>query len=202
MKYLITASALGSAMLALTTPALAHTGHTGSVGALTGLSAGLLHPFTGLDHLLAALAIGYWAASSTSNKNRRALNPPLFLLLGLTGLGAIAALAGITAPALETGLALSLLILGLMVSFTSPRLQQIGLLTIALFAGLHGVAHGIALGTEAAGPAISFLAGVLIATALLYVLGAALSEATRKLQFASSAFGSVIALTGIALLIT
>src|SRR4051812_37933921 len=37
--------------------ALAHPGHSGPHG----FAGGFVHPFTGLDHMLAALAIGIWA---------------------------------------------------------------------------------------------------------------------------------------------
>ena len=43
--------------------AIAHPGHV-----LSGLGAGLIHPFLGLDHLLAMTAVGVWAALQPAHR--------------------------------------------------------------------------------------------------------------------------------------
>ena len=59
-KALIAASAL-----CLSTLAQAHVGNDLADHHALSLVDGLLHPFTGLDHLAAMLAVGFWSALST-----------------------------------------------------------------------------------------------------------------------------------------
>src|SRR5262249_35719710 len=75
-------------IVGLAVPAWAHPGH----GIELGLSAGLAHPLSGLDHMLAAVAVGLWATQG----DRRTLwaLPMAFPLAMLAGL----ALGGFTLP--------------------------------------------------------------------------------------------------------
>jgi urease accessory protein len=76
-----------------------------------------VHPFTGLDHLLAMLAVGFAAA----RMGRRGLWLPL-AFMGFMVMGAAAGVAGLAVPGVETGIALSVLALGLM-QMLAPRLS-------------------------------------------------------------------------------
>jgi len=144
------------------TPALAfaHPGHADS-----GLAAGLAHPLFGLDHLLAMLAVGLWAAQQ--HGAARWAVPLTFVASMLVG--GLLGFAGVQMPLLETGIAGSVLALGLLVAAAArlPLVTALGL--TALFAVSHGVAHGLEL------PALAspwgYAAGFAVATAGLHALG-------------------------------
>lgn len=151
----------------LLSPALAfaHPGHDHA-----GVMSGLAHPLFGLDHLLAMVAVGLWAAQQTG-KARWAL-PLTFVATML--LGGLAGFAGIEMPLMETGIAGSVLALGLLVALAiRPPLVVAAALT-ALFAASHGVAHGLEL------PALSspwgYAAGFVAATAALHAAGYAVAR--------------------------
>ncbi|MGK9066640.1 HupE/UreJ family protein [Stutzerimonas chloritidismutans] len=140
--------------------AVAHPGHDHA-----GIMSGLAHPVFGLDHLLAMLAVGLWAAQQTGTA-RWAL-PLTFVATML--LGGLLGFAGTEMPMLETGIAGSVLALGLLVALAvRPPLAVAAGLT-ALFAASHGVAHGLEL------PALSspwgYAAGFVAATAALHGAG-------------------------------
>ncbi|MGM3386352.1 HupE/UreJ family protein [Stutzerimonas stutzeri] len=140
--------------------AVAHPGHDHA-----GIMSGLAHPVFGLDHLLAMLAVGLWAAQQTGTA-RWAL--PLTFVAAML-LGGLLGFAGVEMPLMETGIAGSVLALGLLVALAvRPPLAVAAGLT-ALFAASHGVAHGLEL------PALSspwgYAAGFVAATAALHGAG-------------------------------
>ncbi|MCU9951233.1 HupE/UreJ family protein [Pseudomonas sp. PDM13] len=144
------------------TPALAfaHPGHDSS-----GLMAGVAHPITGLDHLLAMLAVGLWAAQQRGAA-RWAL-PVTFV--GTMLLGGLLGFEGLELPFMETGIAASVLALGLLVAVAvrPPMFVAVGL--TALFALAHGVAHGLEL-PDLSSP-WGYAAGFVAATAALHAAG-------------------------------
>ncbi|MDW3715968.1 MULTISPECIES: HupE/UreJ family protein [Pseudomonas] len=144
------------------TPALAfaHPGHDSS-----GLMAGVAHPITGLDHLLAMLAVGLWAAQQ-QGAARWAL-PVTFV--GTMLLGGLLGFEGLELPFMETGIAASVLALGLLVAVAvrPPMFVAVGL--TALFALAHGVAHGLEL-PELSSP-WGYATGFVAATAALHAAG-------------------------------
>ncbi len=143
--------------------AFAHGGHDHS-----GLLAGVAHPITGLDHLLAMLAVGLWAAQQ-SGTARWAL-PGTFVATML--LGGLLGFAGLEIPLMETGIAGSVLAFGLLVAVAARLPVAMALGLTALFALSHGVAHGLEL------PALAspwgYAAGFVAATAALHGAGYAL----------------------------
>ncbi|MBT9504052.1 MAG: HupE/UreJ family protein [Burkholderiaceae bacterium] len=145
---------------ALLLPALAfaHAGHVES-----GVMAGLVHPFTGLDHLLVIVGVGLWGARRGGSFSQAMRMPLLFV--GMMLVGALAARAGLQVPALEPLLAASLLVIGLALS--TPRGGP-ALLAYALCA-MAGVLHGAAHGQELQGAGA--LAGMLVATVAGHALG-------------------------------
>lgn len=173
------AALLGLAAATLPLIASAHVGQDGA--AHHGLLAGLLHPFTGLDHLLAMLAVGTWgalslpAAASDGGRLQRlgtaARLPLVFAALLLVG--ALAAAAGLRLPAVEPVIAASLLVLGLLVALRSRLPAMAASALVGGFALFHGAAHGTELGSAAA------LAGMVAATAVLHAAGLALGFALR-----------------------
>ena len=155
-------------LAALAAPAFAHSGV--DAGAHHGFLAGVAHPFTGADHLLAILAVGLVAGVAL----RRAwLAPAAFLAAMLAG--ALLVDAGIAIPAVEPMIAASLLVFGLAVA-ARARLAPIAAAgPAALFALFHGAAHAI----EFAGNSTAPLAGMLAGSALLLAAGAGLGAAAR-----------------------
>ena len=138
-----------------------------------GFVAGFLHPITGLDHLVAMVAVGLWGA---------VLGPPALWLLPLAfppvmALGGLLALLGMPLPGVEVGIALSGLVIGLMVLFELRPPLWLAALIVATFAVFHGHAHG-AEQPAGAQPLLYSLAFV-IATGLLHLVGILLGETRR-----------------------
>ena len=150
-----------AAILLLATPALAHPGHGAE-----GFAAGLAHPLMGLDHVLAMVAVGLWAAM----RGGRAMWAWPASFVGGMVAGFAATQAGFSVPALETMVAGTLVGLGgaLALGLTAPLALGAGV--IALFGALHGFAHGL----EVQGAMLPFAAGFTLATAALHGLGLAL----------------------------
>ncbi len=187
-KRLIGATAL---MLAATGPVMAHTG----VGSVEGLSHGFMHPLTGLDHVLAMVAVGLWAGL-VGGKARIAYPVAFVVTMVLAGLWAM---AGGQLPGVETGIAASVVILGLAIALNlSPPLAA-GTLACGLFAIFHGFAHGAELPENASGA--SYAIGFVIATAALHGVGLVLASglAARAPMLARVAGGG-LALAGVAIL--
>src|SRR5436190_23856232 len=91
-------------LLALTGTALAHTGH----GAVSGFT----HPLGGLDHVLAMVAVGLYAAMIGG----RALWLMPLTFIGVMALGGVMGASGIVVPFAEVGIAMSVIVLGLAVA--------------------------------------------------------------------------------------
>lgn len=167
--------------------ASAHTGnHT-----VTGFSSGLTHPLLGLDHLLAMIAIGLWAAQ----QGGRALwaVPAAFVGAMLTGGGM--ALAGLSLPHVETGIAASVLVLGLLIATRRQWAVKAGMAIAAGFALFHGYAHGLEM-PQTASPALYAL-GFVLATVFLHGIGIAGSLIGR---YAMQAAGVGIAASGLVMI--
>lgn len=177
----------------LPTLAFAHTG-AGAPHVHDAFFSGLLHPLTGADHLAAMLALGVWSALAM----RPAwLAPAVFVLL--LSVGALAGFAGLTVPAVEPMIAVSLLVIGLLLA----RRQQLPLAASAALAGGFAFFHGVAHGNElAANSALLALTGMLLSSALLHLTGMALGRyALRNRRTLSTAAGGAVALLGSALLL-
>ena len=144
--------------------ALAHPGHD-----LAGAAAGFAHPFLGLDHLLAMVAVGLWAGR-LGGEARWQL-PAAFLLAMAAGAGG--GLRGLRLPGLETGIAASVVALGLLAAVALRFAAVLRLALVAGFALLHGLAHGAELPAQAG--ALTYVLAFLAATALLHALGLVLA---------------------------
>src|SRR6266446_5276362 len=110
----------------------AHPGHAHEIG---GIGWGLAHPFTGLDHLLAALAVGMLACLW-----RRPSLAVLFLAAGALGGFAGAKMGAFIG--LESLLVISVLVFGLGLAFHERVPQSVALTLVAMGAAAHGWAHG------------------------------------------------------------
>lgn len=141
-------------------PAFAHSGH-----AFT-FAAGLSHPFSGADHLLAMALVGVWAAAFGG---ARAWAWPASFVAALS-VGALLGHAGVAAPGLETMIALSVSALGLLVASRAPASLALGIAALAPLGLLHGIAHG----AEAPDGAFAlYVAGFVAASAALHACGLA-----------------------------
>jgi urease accessory protein len=183
-------------LLIASSSAFAHPGHN-----VSGLAAGLMHPFSGLDHLLAMVAVGLWAAqSSTSNQSggrKIWLLPATFMTMLAVGAGI--AMQWQSLPMIEAGIAVSVLALGLLVSLSMKLPASLSIAFTALFGLLHGYAHGLELPGSAA--PVAYGLGFLAATASLHLSGIAMGVATRhRYTLLSRLLGGAIAISGAFLL--
>lgn len=147
--------------------------HTDSAATGTGFVSGLMHPVTGLDHVIAMVAVGLWGAQ---------LGKPALWLLPIAfpmvmAVGGAAGAAGLPLPGIEIGIAASGLLLGLAVLGNVRPPLWIAISLVSVFAIFHGHAHG----TEMPGFAnpLAYAAGFVIATGLLHLSGIAVGVLWR-----------------------
>lgn len=138
--------------------------HTGMEHALS-FASGFRHPCSGPDHMLAMVAVGLWAGLNGG----RALWAWPAAFVAVMVLGGAAGVAGVALPMVEPGILASVIVLGLLVLMAARLPVWAGATLVALFAVLHGHAHGAELPTE--GAAASYFAGFALATAALHALG-------------------------------
>jgi urease accessory protein len=186
-------SAVAAALSAvLHTSAFAHVGGHGA-----DMVAGLAHPFSGLDHVLAMVAVGLWASQ---------LGRPAVWVLPLTfpavmALGAVLGATGMALPWLEIGVAGSVLALGAAVALAWRPAVVVGAALVAAFALLHGWSHGTEL--PQAGSALAYGVGFILATLALHGTGLALGAVSLRPagRMAARAAGAAVALCGAALIV-
>lgn len=156
--------------LLLTSTAQAHTfGATGG-----GLAQGFAHPFLGLDHLLAMLAVGLWAAQ-LGGRARWAV-PAAFV--AMMAVGGLLALSSVALPRVEAGIVVSVLVLGLLITTATRLPTWVGAMVVGAFALFHGHAHGTELPMQASEWAYGF--GMLAASALLHGVGFGLAWMAQR----------------------
>ncbi len=128
--------------------------------------AGWLHPLTGLDHMLAMVAVGAWSAQLGG----RALYTVPLAFLGTMVIGAALGIVQGGLTGTEFGIALSVLLLGIAIALERRTALWIAAIGVGLFGVCHGYAHGSEMpGSEQIG---SYVAGFLITTASLHLVGA------------------------------
>lgn len=165
-------------------------------GEATGFLAGLAHPVSGLDHVVAMIAVGLWGAQ---------LGPPAIWLLPVTfpmvmAFGGTLGLLGVKIPGIEIGIALSAIGLGAAVLFEARPRLGIAAILVGFFAIFHGHAHGTELPPGANG--ILYSIGFVIATGLLHATGIAIGllHRWRTGQIVLRVAGAVVALAGLTFL--
>lgn len=166
-------------------PASAHDG----LHYMSGFAAGFLHPLSGLDHLLAMLAVGLWAAQS--RRHSLWVLPLVFPLMLIAG--AIQGMAGMRFPVIETGIAGSVLVLGMLIAFVVRMPLWASAALLSCFALLHGMAHGAEM--PAGASPWTYGAGFLLATAGLHLAGLMLGASRRTARLG----GGGIAVAGLCL---
>ena len=145
--------------------------HEGGAG--VGLLSGLKHPISGVDHVVAMVAVGLWGAQ---------LGQPAIWLLPVVfpmvmAFGGMLGLLGIPIPGVEIGIALSALVLGIMVLGEVKPPLAVTAIIVGVFAIFHGHAHGAELPEGASG--VTYSLGFVVATGLLHAAGIAIGEIHR-----------------------
>lgn len=143
--------------------AAAHVGH-GTTGSGNFFD-GFLHPVTGLDHLVAMVAVGLWGAQ---------LRAPAIWLLPITfplvmAMGGFLGLIGLPLPGVGVGVAMSGVVLGVCVAAAARPPLWIPALIVGAFGLFHGHAHGTAM--PMSGSPVAFGAGFVVATGMLHLCG-------------------------------
>jgi len=165
-------------------------------GMAGGFISGLTHPLFGFDHVVAMIAVGLWGAFLGSPALW--ILPVVFPVVMAFG-GALGVL-GVEIPLVETGIAASAVVLGLMVALALRPKIAIAAVIVGAFAIFHGHAHGTEL-PEAASP-LAYSIGFVISTGLLHLAGIGFGHFTRWPQgtLAVRAGGGAIALVGVGFL--
>jgi urease accessory protein len=157
---------------------LAHPGHGSAV------TDGILHPLTGLDHLLAMFGIGLWSAQQSGRV--RWLIPAAFV--ALMALSAWIATLGHGPAFVDSGIAASVLLIGLLISFSARTSSFAGVAIVSVFAVFHGFGHGAEMPHAISGWLYGggFLATTILLHAIGFLSGTALNK-THKLMRISGA---------------
>jgi len=160
------------AALCAATPlaALAHTG----TGHVVGFLQGVAHPFTGIDHMLAMVAVGLLAGRLGGRATW--LVPASFM--SVMAVGALLGMARVAVPFVEIGIAGSILAFGLALASGRDMTVPATMALVGFFALFHGHAHGAEAAHDIA--SVSYEAGLLIASAMLHALGVFLALAANR----------------------
>jgi len=178
-------------LLAFPAIAFAHPGHD-----MANFASGFSHPFTGIDHLLVMLAVGYWAGQSQSAVRWQI--PMLFVLFMLGGVALGSMIPGLAF--VEVAIAVSVLAMGLVILLSTSinRIWQLVLTTV--FAVLHGFVHGQEL--VAAGNGMAAVVGMLLATMILLSSGVYLASFKDQLGLlVQRGFAAILTFSGAYLLV-
>lgn len=170
-------------------PAFAHV-QSGEAG---GFVTGLAHPISGLDHVLAMVAVGLWGAQ---------LGSPAIWLLPVAfpivmAVGGMLGLVGVPLPGIEFGIAASAIVLGAAVMFALRPPLAVAAALVVSFAIFHGHAHGTELPPGQS--AMLYSMGFVVATGCLHAMGIGVGE-FRRWTWGSGllrAAGTVVAVGGV-----
>ena len=182
---------LAAVALLAASPALAHPGQEAS---------GFLHPFSGLDHLLAMVGVGLWAGLLAERKPTAGILVPASFL-AMMAIGAAAGFAGIKLPLVEAAILASVFVIGGLIIGAVRLPVAWAMAVVGLFAAFHGYAHALEAPAAGAG---TYILGFLMATALLQAVGLALGWGVRRAvgDLGVRALGGVVLAAGAVVLIT
>lgn len=162
-----------------------------------GLINGLAHPVFGPDHLLAMVAVGILSVQIGD----RAIwtVPSAFLVFML--IGGILGIKEIPFPAVETGIAASVLVLGLAIALAKKMPVILAMAFVGFFGLFHGYAHGMEM-PSVAEPAL-YATGFIISTAGLHIAGVFIGLISHRIPSGDvvlRVIGAVIAAIGLYIL--
>jgi urease accessory protein len=166
---------LGLFMLFGVFPAVAHA-HSGH--GVEGIGNGILHPLVGLDHLVAMVAVGVWAAQLGG----RSVWAVPVAFLGAMAVGGLLGAGGFPLPLVEPGIVGSVVLLGVLVMLAVSMPVWAGMAVVGGFALFHGFAHGAEMPGGAGG--VGYGIGFLLATGVLHAAGIAGGIALKQLAWA------------------
>lgn len=166
-------------------------------GTQGGFGSGFAHPLTGPDHFLAMFAVGLWGAQMGG---RAVWTLPVTFPMIMV-IGGVLGMAGLHLPAIEAGIALSIVALGSAIVFAWRPPEWIALILIAYFALCHGYAHGAEL-PRATDPA-DYAIGFVLATGMIHLFGIGVGLALNKPMHGrlSRALGAAIGMGGVYFLV-
>jgi urease accessory protein len=169
--------------------ALAHPMKGEAVSFLTGIR----HPISGLDHVVAMIAVGLWGAQ---------LGTPAIWLLPVAfpmvmAMGGMLGLLGVPLPGTEIGIAASAILLGAAVMSELRPPLTVAAAVVGFFAIFHGFAHGSELPAGQSG--LLYSLGFVIATGCLHGVGITIGLIHRWPwgQKALRLAGGVVAMAGL-----
>ncbi len=185
--------ALAAAFTFVASPVLAHTG----VGSVSGVSAGFGHPISGLDHVLAMIAVGILAAQLGGRSMW--FVPASFV--GMMVFGGFLGISGVPVPFVEQGIIGSVIILGAVIAVGRKIPMPLAMAMVGTLAIFHGHAHGAEIPASVSG--FQYGLGFVVATALLHAIGVGLNVGVQKLgdklaPIAIRVSGGAIAAAGVA----
>lgn len=127
-------------------------------------ASGISHPFSGLDHLLAMIAVGMLGARL---KDRAVWILPLTFMFMLT-IGALVGIGEAPSPIVEITIATSIIAFGILLAIKQRVSIAASAVVVSTFALAHGYAHGV---DAVAGNDFAYLSGMLVASAMLHAMG-------------------------------
>lgn len=159
-----------------------------------GFAAGLAHPFFGIDHVLAMVAIGVWAARY-GGRTQLAAAPAFIAAIGA---GGVLAMSGAVLPYVEAGIAATVVALGLLIALAVRLPAFVGGSLASLFALWHGYAHGSEW-TAMASP-LPYVAGFIVASLSLVIVAVYAARLTVPSDLCTRLVGGSVAAAGLVLL--
>jgi urease accessory protein len=160
--------------------------------------AGFSHPVLGFDHLLAMVSVGIVASIIGGKANY--LVPMSFVFMMVVG--SIIGFYGLSVVYDEVGIAISVLILGLYITFSKKKSLGLAMILVAFFAFFHGHAHGVEMPKMTT--VSTYISGFMTATILLHILGVLSGYASARVRYGTvclKGLGVAIAFVGLVILL-
>lgn len=165
------------------------------LGTQSGFSNGFFHPLSGLDHILAMLAVGIWAAQMGGKA--KWIIPISFV--GLMSVGGVLGMNNLNLPFAEIGILVSVVVLGVLILAGVRLPMLISSILVGVFALCHGHTHGTELPAAASG--FTYAIGFALTTIVLHLSGIGFGSSVNK--FANEKIvklsGALIAVAGLVL---
>jgi len=169
-------------LIAGASPAFAHLDPAEHGSFMSGLS----HPLFGLDHILAMVAVGLWAAMIGG----RAIFAVPAAFVGAMLLGFMLAITGVALPVVEPVILASVIALGFLVAAAVRLPAGAGMAIVGAFALFHGFAHGGEIG---AATELRYGLGFAIATAALHFAGVGIGLLAKSGKYIPVRAGNALA---------
>ncbi|MBN8571729.1 MAG: HupE/UreJ family protein [Ignavibacteria bacterium] len=163
------------------------------LGTQSGFSNGFFHPLSGLDHILAMLAVGIWAAQMGGKA--KWIIPITFV--GLMSVGGVLGMNNINLPFAEIGILVSVVVLGVLILAGVKLPMLVSSVLVGVFALCHGHTHGTELPAAASG--VMYAAGFALTTIVLHLSGIGFGTAVNKIanEKIVKFSGAMIAIAGL-----